>query len=291
MAGHGPAGAAMTGVASNSGAISRNHPPVIVISGIDGAGKTRIINALQALLQEQGILSRSVWLRYNHYLSKLLLGFCVMIGLTERASRTPPITYHHFYRSNVIRLAYVVLTLIDTAGAALLRLHLPRLFSRKVVIIDRWLIDTFVDLEIDTRMRLTEQHPVCRLLNALRPEGCVTVLLERELDAVLAAREENRLDRTFSRRWELYREHGTAAGVEVLANNAHPEVVARRILQLVEERWRGPAGTPACTRASSRWSDGAAQSAVAGIISGGLSGRKGAEGGSGSQQRCTADDG
>ena len=42
----------------------------IVVSGIDGSGKSTIIEALRKSLEARGHRTACIWLRFNHYLTK-----------------------------------------------------------------------------------------------------------------------------------------------------------------------------------------------------------------------------
>ena len=76
---------------------------IIAISGIDGCGKTSIIKELIKSLSKNGEESRYVWLRYNHYITKFLLAFCRLSGLTKYENvQGVRVGYHEFYRSKII---------------------------------------------------------------------------------------------------------------------------------------------------------------------------------------------
>ena len=44
----------------------------LVISGIDGSGKTSVINALKEELERQGHSTQYIWMRFNHYSVKVM---------------------------------------------------------------------------------------------------------------------------------------------------------------------------------------------------------------------------
>lgn len=56
----------------------------IIISGIDGSGKTTVINALQERLQRQGARASYIWMRYNHYLIKVMNAIARLLGLSVK---------------------------------------------------------------------------------------------------------------------------------------------------------------------------------------------------------------
>ena len=54
----------------------RQVPKIICLSGVDGSGKTTLSKMLANELHKKGFNVSYVWMRYNHYLTKPLLGFC-----------------------------------------------------------------------------------------------------------------------------------------------------------------------------------------------------------------------
>lgn len=206
---------------------------VIVISGLDGCGKTTVIDAIQAELRARNCRTRYVWLRYNHYLTKVLLAACRLLRLTEhRTLREVRIGQHHFYRSKLVSWAFIALTLLDTSIASWFAVHLPIKWSKCVVICDRWVIDILVDLEVDTHVRLSQGRLIYRMFTALLPSDCIVVVLERDLQLVKSARIENSVDPNFERRRALYERHRDATFARVVKNDAPAPLVARRILRL-----------------------------------------------------------
>ena len=47
----------------------------IIISGVDGSGKTTVINSLKDKLEQQGKTVDYIWMRYNHYTVKAMNTF------------------------------------------------------------------------------------------------------------------------------------------------------------------------------------------------------------------------
>jgi thymidylate kinase len=194
---------------------------IVCISGIDGSGKTSIIEALGKELQETGQPSRYVWLRYNHYLTKFLLAFCRLTGLTRHEYPDGlRLGYHEFHRSRVVSWIFVLLTYLDTLAASIVRVYLPTAFGSKLLVCDRWIIDIMIDLEIDTRMRFAADSRLERLFRGLLPAQSRCFLITRSPDAVEHCRPENRRDRNFQRRLDLYQEYSTRKWVTTVQNNS-----------------------------------------------------------------------
>ena len=53
----------------------------IIISGVDGSGKTTVINSLKDKLEQQGKTVDYIWMRYNHYTVKAMNAFARILGM------------------------------------------------------------------------------------------------------------------------------------------------------------------------------------------------------------------
>lgn len=59
----------------------------IIISGVDGSGKTTVINSLKDKLEQQGKTVDYIWMRYNHYTVKAMNAFCTYFGTFGEGSQ------------------------------------------------------------------------------------------------------------------------------------------------------------------------------------------------------------
>ena len=56
----------------------------VIISGVDGSGKTTVINALQKTLEERGKSVSYIWMRYSHYSVKVMNALARVLGLSVK---------------------------------------------------------------------------------------------------------------------------------------------------------------------------------------------------------------
>lgn len=203
---------------------------VICFSGIDGSGKTSIINGVIRELENSGYKTKYIWLRYNHYLTKVLLAFCRLVGLTRYEYPDGiRVGYHDFYRSRTVSLLFVAFTYIDTLLVSIVLVYLPSLFTKRVLVCDRWVLDIMIDLEIDTRIEFRAGGWLERLFLGLVPTRAQCYLIKRSQEDVLKCRPENLRDRNFKRRWELYAEYSDRRWVTVVTNNSTVEEVVDKV--------------------------------------------------------------
>ncbi len=205
---------------------------IISLSGMDGCGKSTIIDKLMDELRHRGISSRTVWLRYNHYTTRALLAVCRIIGLTkyERVGGVR-VGYHNFHRSRVVSHLFIVLTLLDTFLATLLTVYIPAMISGSVVICDRWVADILVDLEVDTRFRLDRSSLYRKMFLSMVPRRARCFLIERRSEELLGTRPENGIDRNFPTRLSLYRKLAAEGVLDVVENNTTVDAAVDRILR------------------------------------------------------------
>jgi hypothetical protein len=193
-----------------------------VVSGIDGSGKTSVINTLQEILKNKGYKSKYVWLRYNHFLTKLVLGFCKFSGFTRYEyfidSR---VVYHEFYKSKIVSLFFIWFTFIDTLIASFFKVYLSSKNYDGYIIIDRWVFDIMVDLEIDTRLSFSEHSFFYKLFTSLIPKEVDYFLINREYNIVRLQRAESLNDKNFPARYNLYDLHSENQFIIAIDNNGN----------------------------------------------------------------------
>ncbi len=205
---------------------------IVSISGIDGCGKTSIIEGVRRELERGGRLTRYVWLRYNHYLTKILLVFCRLIGLTRyEYPDGVRVGYHDFHRSRLVSWLFIAFTYIDTLFVSILLVYLPSILTSRILVCDRWVLDIMIDLEIDTKICFSPGGWLERLFRSLMPEGTQCYLIMRDKTSVLQCRPENERDGNFQRRWELYEEYSTRHWVTTIENNTTIEDAVARVVQ------------------------------------------------------------
>ena len=204
---------------------------IICFSGIDGSGKTTIINAVRQELAARGIKTFYFWLRYNFYLSKFLHAYCRLAGFTRRERHGEVlVAYHNFHESRAVSWLAVILRFIDTFGATVVLVYLPLLLTRRVILCDRWIIDILIDLSIATRKQFDEKTRWGRAYLCLVPPRAKLFLLLRSSCDVEDARPENRMDRNYARRRELFEQWSASSRIIAVNNNGRVEDAVGQVL-------------------------------------------------------------
>ena len=205
----------------------------IALCGVDGSGKTFLLDHLREELDRRGIAHRHVWSRFRNYLSKPFLALCRLTGhniRTEAGGR--PIGYHEFQGRPWVGLPFLLLQLLDNLIDLALRY---RHGDGELVVGDRCVLDTLVDLAVDTGLDdlVIERMGPCLLRRLPAPR--LMVLVRRPPRLVRETRPDALADKHFARRRALYDRIAGRFGLPVVDNDSTPQRAVTTILGLLGE--------------------------------------------------------
>ncbi|MBN2294580.1 MAG: hypothetical protein JXM70_19275 [Pirellulales bacterium] len=214
--------------------MSKIKSHIFIISGIDGSGKSTIINELKKNLQQRGGRIYTPWLRYNHYSTRVVFALAKLLGFygydIQDGRRVA--SYHEFSRSRLISVLFIAATYIDTLLASLLKVHFPAYILRRIVICDRWVPDILVDIAVDTGKKQLGKDFVWKMFWGMVPTSAKAFVIMRERGEVLACREENRISRDFEIRFKLYEDLCTFGPVHTIDNCGAMDQAVRQVLEV-----------------------------------------------------------
>ena len=200
----------------------------IIISGIDGSGKSTIINETQKSLNSKGKRVGYIWLRFNHYLTKVMHAIARVLGLSVKVhNEMGDVWQHRLYKNQAFCSLYILTTYLDTWVS---RLKYNRMAKNKdIVICDRWITDILVDLATKThRKNFLDSKWPNRFLKIL-PENAKMFVVVRNTEALMDCRLENRVDPDFLFRLEIYQDLCKKEYVTVVDNNGTIEDSVKQI--------------------------------------------------------------
>jgi thymidylate kinase len=174
----------------------------IIVSGIDGSGKTTIIQEMMKEFNKNGVSTQYIWLRFNHYSVKILHALARFLKLSvPMIQENTKIWQHKFYLSPLFCKIYIICSYFDNFLA---RIKITRL-NATYIICDRWIPDTLVDLGAECRKAdILESFWYRRFMNLL-PENSLHFVITRDFNEVSHVREENLRNPDFPYRFELYK--------------------------------------------------------------------------------------
>jgi glycosyltransferase involved in cell wall biosynthesis/thymidylate kinase len=204
---------------------------LVALAGVDGGGKTYLLEALQRRLDRAGVPHRHVWTRFRNYLSKPLLALARLTGHNRKEEMVGVRTgYHDFSGRPWLAWPFLCLQLVDSVLDSWWRYH--RGHDRRVILADRCIYDTLVDLAIDTGLDEVVFGRLGRWLVEQLPTPHLAVILNRPVAAIRADRPDVLLDRNFARRRALYRRLADEFRLPVLENDGTAEAVLDRLERL-----------------------------------------------------------
>jgi thymidylate kinase len=205
---------------------------VIYITGPDGSGKTTYLKDIEAHYTNHGIEVEHIWIRSPKILSKPLMAYCRLSGLTKYKT-IDGVKYgkHEFYKSKFVSYLFPILQLIDFKIKWYSKKR--KLKGVKVWLIDRFSIDTLADLMADTN-RLNLHHTnIGKAFLKIAPKNSQIILLNVE-EAVIRSRKKDTLyDEHLSAKIKVYQILSNDLKLTVVENSSSFEAVKKELYQIL----------------------------------------------------------
>lgn len=164
---------------------------IYYIAGSDGSGKTTFLKELEKQLVLDNKITRHIWVRSPKILSKPLMAYCRLTGLTKYKT-IDGIKYgkHEFYRSTFVSWLFPMLQLLDFKIKWYLEKRKIR--NNEIILFDRFNLDTLCDLMVDTKKMNLHKSWIGKEFMKLTPKKSrITILKvdeeiikERKLDTL-----------------------------------------------------------------------------------------------------------
>lgn len=146
------------------------YPRFVYFAGVDGSGKSTVIDEILKEYAAKGIKAKKVWLRFNYFFTKPVLLFCRLTGITRREQRgDKTISVHDFHRSRTIAILVQYLHFVDTLFAFLLKVWFPLKFTSTAILCDKYVFDILADFMVETKDLSLLEKPITRLFLRLIP--------------------------------------------------------------------------------------------------------------------------
>lgn len=177
---------------------------LITFSGIDGSGKSTYCKSLLNALKEQGIGTYYIWNRggYSNLLEKLkrVLRKCLPLKIPDTTDEKGK---HEFFKKGFTRDIWTTLIILD-----LIRETLQirwKISANKVVLCDRYIYDTFVDLSVKFPDIVIEKKWLWRFLKAFSPKPDLQYFLDIPVEVSVLRKSDNWSVAELEHRATLYR--------------------------------------------------------------------------------------
>ncbi len=166
-------------------------PRFIYFAGVDGSGKSTYVEMLIKDFEKRGLKARRVWLRFNYILTKPLLLYCRLVGLTRRPVRgSRKISVHDFYKSPFIGKLVQYLHFIDTCLHYFFRVIIPLKFTKTYILCDRFVYDILADFMIENRNMDLPKKQIAQLLFSLIPRDALVLYFKVDKEEIVRRKPE-----------------------------------------------------------------------------------------------------
>lgn len=204
----------------------------VIISGVDGSGKTTVINSLKDKLEQQGKTVDYIWMRYNHYTVKAMNAFARVLGLSAKVhNRMGDVWEHRLYKMPWFCKLYVWCSYLDNKIA---RKKVMKLKS-DYVICDRWINDILIDLGAECRFNDILDSKWYEKFHTILSKDSYQFVVIRNYRVVLDCRIENHTNPDFPYRFDLYRKLAEKTDVNVVDNSGTIEESVGQIIRVLNK--------------------------------------------------------
>lgn len=203
----------------------------IIISGVDGSGKTTVIEGVRKALEADGKKVGYIWMRYNHKLTTVMHAIAKMTGLAYK-EETPmgKKWLHRFYKSGMFCKLYIWANYIDNIWAKKKPVKLAEKDGLDYVICDRWVNDIIIDMGSETHQMDILDSKWYDKFQGLLPEESRQFVVIRDKKDVLDCRVENSFNEAFSYRYDLYKHIIDKKEVNLVDNTGTIESSVEQVL-------------------------------------------------------------
>ena len=209
--------------------IQTKFPPLIFITGTDGAGKSCLSEWLVGYFKAHELRAGLVWSRFNNFLSKPLLGLARLTNHNYYKMFDGVLFgFHNFEHLNGFRYIYALMQAIDVNLAALRDIGIARR-RFDIVVCERGPWDTLVDVIADTGIDKLSQTLLGRVFTMQVRNRSVVILINRSKDKILYSRPELVHDNKLDRKIIIYNKLAQSNGWFSVDNNSSLATAKKQI--------------------------------------------------------------
>ena len=164
-------------------------PRFIIISGIDGTGKTTLANWLVEFYKSKGYKCKYIRIRYRHTLSYLIMRLLIFLGWHKNFRNANGVCISRFevYDSTFAKKVWPFIEFISILPLIIFKVMIPYLLGYRLVC-DRYTIDTIVSVALETRNMHFTYSLLGALLLKMIPKKSVIIFLDADSSTVLERR-------------------------------------------------------------------------------------------------------
>ena len=206
----------------------------IIISGVDGSGKTTVIEGVRKQLEAEGKKVGYIWMRYHHKLVTVMHAIAKLTGLAyKETTEMGEMWLHRFYKNKLFCWCYIRCSYIDNWMARKKPVRMAEKEGLDYVICDRWVNDIIIDMGSETHKTDILESKWYRKYQNLLPENSYQFVVIRDRKDVLDCRVENTFNEAFGYRYDLYRQIAQKPEVFTVNNTGAIEDRIQQVLNVI----------------------------------------------------------
>ncbi|MET2984888.1 hypothetical protein [Aureibaculum conchae] len=209
---------------------------VFYIAGSDGSGKTTFLLDLEKELLKKSDKITKVWIRSPKILSKPLMAYCRLIGLTKYTTING-VEYckRNLYKSKFVSYTFPMLQLIDFNIKWYL--HKRKLNSDQTLLLDRFVIDTLADLMVDTKRMDLHKTWIGKKFLELIPKNSKIVILKVDEEIVRVRKLDTLHDEHLGDKIKVFELLSNDLNIKLIKNNTEYKLVKDKVINyLLDEK-------------------------------------------------------
>ena len=207
----------------------------IIISGVDGSGKTTVIEGVRKQLEAEGKKVGYIWMRYHHKLVTVMHAIAKLIGLAyKEKTEMGEMWLHRFYKNKLFCWCYIRCSYIDNWMARKKPVRMAEKEGLDYVICDRWVNDIIIDLGSELhKMDILASKWYGKFQNLLSKDSYQFVVIRDKKD-VLDCRVENSFNEAFGYRYALYEKIVNKPNIHRVDNTGTIENAINQVLDIIK---------------------------------------------------------
>lgn len=208
----------------------------VYFTGVDGCGKSTVIDELINEYAKKGIRAERVWLRFNYFFTRPILLLSRIIGLTRREKKGGKLySIHDFHRSRLIAGLVQYLHFIDTAFAYLIKVWMPLKCTDKIILCDKYVYDILADFIVETKDSSLLDKNITRLFTKLIPRNAPVIYLSVDKDEIIKRKPEVLIDdEDYDMKYRIYSDIINRFNPLIIRNDIFEDTVlqVKKVLKL-----------------------------------------------------------
>ncbi|MCF6296591.1 MAG: hypothetical protein L3J08_01175 [Flavobacteriaceae bacterium] len=202
---------------------------VYYIAGSDGSGKTTLLKDLEKELLSNSNKTNHIWIRSPKILSKPLMLYCRLLGLTKyKTINGVKYGKHEFYRSRFVSWLFPILQLIDFKIKWFFEKR--KIKPNEIILFDRFNLDTLCDLMVDTKRMNLHKSWVGKSFMKLSPKNCKLIILKVDADVVRSRKLDTLHDEQLDEKIKIFQFLSKELKIKLIENNLEYSVVKDKVI-------------------------------------------------------------